>query len=57
MLSAGAKNITCIEPYPSNFLKTNTNIKLIKKQALTINKFEKDNIYENLSKNKKNTIS
>ena len=32
MLSAGAKNITCIEPYPSNFLKTNTNIKLIKKR-------------------------
>ena len=32
MLSAGAKNITCIEPYPSNFLKTNTKIKLIKKR-------------------------
>ena len=32
MLSAGAKNITCIEPYPSNFLKTNTSIKLIKKR-------------------------
>jgi len=33
MLEAGAKNITCIEPYPSNFLKTNTNIKLIKKKV------------------------
>jgi len=33
MLEAGAKNITCIEPYTSNFLKTNTNIKLIKKKV------------------------
>ena len=32
MLSAGAKNITCIEPYPSNFIKKNTKIKLIKKK-------------------------
>lgn len=32
MLDAGAKNITCIEPYPSNYLKKNTKIKLIEKK-------------------------
>jgi len=32
MLSAGAKNITCIETYPRDFLKTNPNKKLIKKR-------------------------
>ena len=32
MLNAGAKNITCIEPYPSNYLKKNTKIKLIEKK-------------------------
>ena len=32
MQNAGAKNIICVEPYPSNFLKKNTNIKLIKKK-------------------------
>ena len=37
-------------------LRNNYLIKLIKKQALTINKFGKDNIYDNLSKNKKNII-
>ena len=36
MLSAGANNITCIEPYPSNFLKTNTSIKLIKKRLQNV---------------------
>ena len=37
-------------------IRDNYLIKLIKKQALTINKFGKDNIYDNLSKNKKNII-
>lgn len=32
MLNAGAKNLICIEPYPSNFLKNNTNLNLIKKK-------------------------
>ena len=32
MLNAGAKNIICIEPYPSKFLKNNTNINLINKK-------------------------
>ena len=45
MLSAGAKNITCIEPYPSNFIKKNTKIKLIKKKLQHCD----IEIFENLS--------
>jgi predicted O-methyltransferase YrrM len=32
MESAGAKNITCVEPYPSDFLIKNNHIKLLKKK-------------------------
>lgn len=47
MIKSGAKNITCIEPYPSNFLKKNKEIKLIKKK---IQKIDLD-IFKTLSKN------
>tara|TARA_B100000963_G_C22580839_1_gene650762 strand:- start:190 stop:1080 length:891 start_codon:yes stop_codon:yes gene_type:complete len=46
MLNAGAKNITCIEPYPSNFLKKNTNLTLIKKKLQHCD----EKVFENLSK-------
>ena len=32
MLTAGAKNITCVEPYPSDFLTKNKSIKLINRK-------------------------
>ena len=45
MISAGAKSITCVEPYPSNFLKKNTNIKLVKKKLQHCD----EKIFEDLS--------
>jgi len=45
MMGAGAKNITCVEPYPSNFLKKNTNIKLVKKKLQHCD----EKIFEDLS--------
>ena len=47
MLKAGAKNITCIEPYPSKFLVKNKKINLIKKNIQKINL----DIFKSLSKN------
>tara|TARA_X000000950_G_scaffold286919_1_gene397307 strand:- start:1011 stop:1922 length:912 start_codon:yes stop_codon:yes gene_type:complete len=47
MLNSGGKNITCIEPNPSNFLKKNKEIKLIKKKIQKVNL----DLFKSLSKN------
>jgi len=51
MIVAGAKNITCIEPFPSNFItnlnKTNKKIKLIKKKVQKVDTV----FFKTLSKN------
>jgi predicted O-methyltransferase YrrM len=46
MLNADAKNIVCIEPYPSKFLKKNTKLTLIKKKLQHCD----NKMFENLSK-------
>ena len=47
MIKAGAKNITCIEPFPKNFLTNNKKIKLIKKKVQKLDL----NIFKSLAKN------